>query len=565
MSMDGLCLHAATREIERALLGGRIDKIQQTERDELILSVRSNGANHRLLLNASAADARVQLTDSKKQSPADAPAFCMLMRKRITGGRFLSFTQENMDRVLAIGIEASSELGDPARFTLYCELMGKHSNIILADAGGVVVDAIKRVGLSMSGARPMLPGLAYTPPPSQEKRDPRTVLEEDFLSATSGAGNSARALSQAFFGLSPQTAQRLIDLCGVGGLARFFGEFEKKNDVCILLGEDGEARDVLPFHPVGEPFESMASLAAAFDALYSRREGSAWIARHGASARKVIQNNIARCEKKLALYADALNDAAGMEKNRLFGELLTANLHSLRAGEAEAAVLDYYEDPPAPACIPMDARLTPGENAQRYYRKYQKQKAARDMALVRREEALAELSYLEGQLENLSNCTAQNELEELLEELRAEGYLKKERGERKKQKLPATKPMRFFSSDGIEMLVGKNNAQNDALTLKTALPNETWLHAKNMPGSHVIIRREGEPPERTLREAAVLAAFYSKARGSENVPIDYTPRKFVKKPAGAKPGMVIYTTNRTLYVTPDEALIKRMREAAQGE
>lgn len=561
MPMDGLSLYAAALEIKSALAGGRIDKIQQTERDELLLAVRNNGENYRLLLNASAAGARVQLTQSKKQSPADAPAFCMLLRKRITGGRLTSFEQENMDRVFAIGIEAVSELGDPARFTLYCELMGKHSNLILVDGEGTVVDSIKRVGVSMSGVRPVLPGLPYAPPPPQDKRDPRTASKEEFVLALSGVQSPDKALSQAFFGISTQTARALVETCGVGGLRAFFDAFEHRRDVCLLLDGQGQAHDVLPLFAAEMRAERMDSMGEAYDALFSRREGTAWITRHGAGARKVVQNNIERCAKKLALYANALNSAESMERDRLFGELLTANLHQLKPGAREAAVLNYYTEPPEETLIPLDARLSPGENAQRYYRKYQKQKAAREMALVQREETLAELAYLEGQLENLRNCTAQNELEELLEELRAEGYIKKEKGERKKQKLPPSKPWRFVSSDGIELLVGKNNRQNDALTLKTALPNETWLHAKNIPGSHVIIRKEGNVPERTLLEAAALAAFYSKARGSENVPVDYTPRKFVKKPAGAKPGMVIYSTNRTLYVTPDETLIKRLQGA----
>ncbi len=556
--MDGLCLYASVLEIGRALAGGRIDKIQQTEKDELILTVRGAGANYRLLINASASDARVHLSENKKQSPAEAPMFCMLLRKRITGGRLVSFEQANMDRVFAIGIEASSELGDPARFTLCCELMGRHSNIILVDGSGAVVDAIKRVSPAMSGARPMLPGIIYSLPPAQEKRDPRFASREDFLAAVSGAPNPQKAISQKFFGISTKTAAALLESFGADGLRRLFDEIGQKAEACLELDGQGEPRDVLPFRPAGEAYEPMESIGRAYDALYEQRERTGWIRRHGASARKVILNNIERCEKKLELYADVLNAGESIEKNRLYGELLTANLHRLKAGSDSAAVLDYYCDPPAQVLIPTDPQLMPGENAQRYYRKYQKLKAARDMAALQREQTLAELDYLEGQLENLANCTAENELEELIEELRAEGYIKKDRGERKKRKLAPSRPMCFISSDGVEMLVGKNNAQNDVLTLRTALPNEIWLHAKNIPGSHVIIRGGGEPPENTLREAAALAAYYSKARGSDNVPVDYTPRKYVKKPSGAKPGMVIYTTNRTLYATPDETLIKRL-------
>ncbi len=564
MSMDGLGLYASALEISTALTGCKIEKIQQTEKDELILSARNNGANYRLLLNVSASDARVHLTQIKKQSPAEAPMFCMLLRKRITGGRLVNFNQVNMDRVLAIGIESSSELGDPTRFTLYCELMGKHSNIILADENGTIVDSIKHISLSMSGVRPILPGMNYQPVPSQDKLDPRVAPQEAFFQAVSGAQNPAKAIAQTFFGISPKTAEMLLNAVGIDGLYCYFQEFSQTAKVYSLPDQNGGLRDVLPFKPCDEESIKMDSVGAAYDALYEERERTDWIKRHGTSARKVIQNNIERCEKKLELYADALNATDSMEKNRLCGELLTANLHQLKTGGTCAAVLNYYTDPPEQMLIPLDAQLTPGGNAQRYYKKYQKLKAAREMALVQRVQTLDELAYLEGQMDNLGNCTAQNELEELIEELRAQGYIKKVKGERKKQKLPASKPMRFVSSDGIELLVGKNNAQNDQLTLKTALPNEIWLHAKNIPGSHVIIRREGEPPQTTLIEAAAIAAFYSKARGSENVPVDYTPRKYVKKPSGAKPGMVIYTTNRTVFVTPDETIIKRLQQGARA-
>lgn len=564
MAMDGLCLYASMLEITSKLTGGRLDKIQQTEKDELILTVRGMGANYALLINASANDARVQLTQIKKQSPADAPMFCMLLRKRLMGGRLVSFEQQNMDRVLAIGIEASSELGDMARFTLYCELMGKHSNIILADASGVVVDSVKRISPAMSGVRPVLPGLVYSLPPAQDKRDPRQAEKEDFIKALSGAQNPAKVLSQAFFGIAQKTAEALIESVSMDGLRGYFDGLGDKVEAYIALDESENPKEVYPFAPKGERVEKAESIGAAYDALYLARERTEWIKRHGPSARRVIQNNIERCEKKLELYADALNATSSMEEARLYGELLTANLHQLKGGMGSAAVLNYYAEPQETIAIPLDAKLTPGENAQRYYKKYQKLKAARDMALVQREQTLAELAYLEGQLENLSNCTVENELEELIDELRAQGYIKKDAAAKKKHKLPPSKPMRFVSSDGIEILAGKNNAQNDMLTLKLALPNETWLHAKNMPGSHIIVRREGEIPERTLFEAAVIAAYYSKARGGENVPVDYTPRKYVKKPSGAKPGMVIYTTNRTLFATPDESLVLRLIQQARA-
>lgn len=558
MSMDGLCLYASVLDMRRELTGGKIDRIQQPEKDELLLSIRSASQNYKLLINVSAADNRVHITDERKQSPTDAPMFCMLLRKRITAGRILGFEQTNTDRVLSIGIETYNELGDLAEFTLNCELMGKHSNIILVSDNGTVIDAIKHVGFGMSSVRPMMPGVQYSLPPAQDKLDPLSAEKSDFEAALCAPTDPAKALSQAFFGISPQSAASLLDACGREGLADFFAAFRQSADAYVAVDENGAPTAVYPYKPRGMTVKETASIGEAYDLLYAERERTQWIKRHGASARKIIDNNIARCEKKLELYADALNAAESMEKNRLCGELVTANLHALKPGLAKVALDNYYTDPPEKTVIALDPLLTPGENAQRFFKKYQKQKAARDMAAVQREAALEELSYLEGQLDNLAKCTAENELAELIDELKAEGYIKAERGARKKQKLPASKPMRFVSSDGIELLVGKNNVQNDRLTLKTALPNEMWLHTKNIPGSHVIIRREGDIPDTTLYEAAVLAAFYSRARGGTSVPVDYTPRKYVKKPAGAKPGMVIYSTNRTIYVTPDEALVRRL-------
>lgn len=305
------------------------------------------------------------------------------------------------------------------------------------------------------------------------------------------------------------------------------------------------------------------SIGAAYDAFCAQHDIYERMQRHGASVRKVLQNNIERCEKKLSLYAEAMNATQSMERNRLYGELLTANLHSLKQNVKAAAVLNYYLDPPAMIEIPLDPRFSIGDNAQRYYKKYQKQKAARDMAGAQREQTLAELAYLEGQLDNLGKCAGDAELSELVEELREQGYLKREKGAKKTKKQEASKPMCFQASDGCARIyVGKNNRQNDTLTLRFAEGEDIWMHTKNIPGSHVIIKCNGEPSNQTLHEAAMLAAYYSRARGGANVPVDYTPRKYVKKPAGAKPGMVIYSTNRTAYVTPEEALIKTLRPVA---
>ncbi len=578
MSMDGLSLYSAMNELNKRLAGGKIDKIQQTDKEELLLMVRSLGQTYRLLINASAADNRVQLTELKKQAPSEAPMFCMLLRKRIAGGKIVRFEQERLDRVLKISIETYNDLGDLSVFALYCELMGKHSNIILANEKGVIVDAIKHVGLGMSSVRFVMPGLEYSAPPAQDKQDPSKASADDFSMAMCMVGMSiAKALSNAFFGLSPAVAAQLVARytdkteCTqlseaerkelAERLAAFYADMAQgKEKASAVLNALGETEAVYPFAISGSGIKLYDSIGEALDSLYINSDRREWAKRHGASARKVLQNNIERCEKKLALYADALNSGEQMEKCRLYGELLTANLHSLKSGTDTAAVDNYYADPVERIAIPLDRQLTPGENAQRYYKKYQKLKAARDMALVQREQTLSELNYLEGQLDNLTKCTAENELSELIEELKEQGYIKRDKGGKKKMKLAASKPMHFVSSTGTDIYVGKNNRQNDELTLRFASPNDIWMHAKNIPGSHVIVKGASEQDTATMTEAALLAAYYSRARGSENVAVDYTPRKYVKKPAGAKPGMVIYTTNKTAYVTPSEEAVAGLKE-----
>lgn len=578
MSMDGLSLYSAMNELNKRLAGGKIDKIQQTDKEELLLMVRSLGQTYRLLINASAADNRVQLTELKKQAPSEAPMFCMLLRKRIAGGKIVCFEQERLDRVLKISIETYNDLGDLSVFALYCELMGKHSNIILVNEKGVIVDAIKHVGLGMSSVRFVMPGLEYSAPPAQDKQDPSKASADDFSMAMCMVGMSiAKALSNAFFGLSPAVAAQLVARytdkteCTqlseaereelAERLAAFYADMAQgKEKASAVLNALGETEAVYPFAIAGGGIKLYDSIGEALDSLYINSDRREWAKRHGASARKVLQNNIERCEKKLALYADALNSGEQMEKCRLYGELLTANLHSLKSGTDTAAVDNYYADPVERIAIPLDRQLTPGENAQRYYKKYQKLKAARDMAIVQREQTLNELDYLEGQLDNLTKCTAENELSELIEELKDQGYIKRDKGGKKKMKLAASKPMHFVSSTGADIYVGKNNRQNDDLTLRFASPNDIWMHTKNIPGSHVIVKGASEQDTATMTEAALLAAYYSRARGSENVAVDYTPRKYVKKPAGAKPGMVIYTTNKTAYVTPSEEAVAGLKE-----
>ena len=573
MAMDGLNLAASVAECRR-IVGGRIDKIQQPEKDELAVNLRCGGENLRLLISASPEHCRMQLTNVKKENPIDAPAFCMLLRKRLAGGRIVYVEQPNLDRIVNIGIEAQNDLGDTVTFVLCAEIMGKYSNIILINEQGIVVDAIKRIGIGMSNVRTVLPGQKYEMPPAQDKADPTKASAEDFETVIAGAEGIRidKALSNAFFGLSPKMAAKLCenatDKCSCielspeerRELAEYLHSFYRRlsqGDVtpCVTLNDVGEPEGVLPFVPKEGEYRPAPTMSEALDRFYAETDNLQRMRRHGAGIRKILQNNIERCNKKIALYDDAIASEGDIEKLKLFGELLIANAYRIISGSSEAVVQNYYTDPPENVRIPLDARYSINDNAQKYYKKYQKAKAARDMAAQQRERALEELNYLEGQLYNLDKCTGDSELKELSDELMNEGYIKRPKDGRKGQKLPPSKPMCFISSDGIEIYVGKNNRQNDALTLKFAGPKDTWLHTKDIPGSHVIIRAEN-PPKTTLYQGALLAAYYSRGRGSENVPVDYTERRFVRKPSGAKPGMVIYTTNKTAYVTPDPIEVK---------
>ena len=578
MAMDGLSLAAVCCELS-CLVGGKIDKVNQPERDLLLLGVRAGGANHKLLLSAAADNCRVQLTKTAPPNPMDPPMFCMLLRKRIMGGRILSVEQPDLDRTLIIGIEARNELGDTVTLRLIAEVMGKHSNVILVNEQGIVQDAIRHVGISQSRVRMVLPGCTYEPAPPQVKQDPRTASREDFFAALAPEGRADKQLSAAFFGLAPTIA---AELCrrSVGDvplsaltegqkvqLAEDFATFYadvREGRFCphLLLDDFGAAIAVYPFKPAfSEAFLRPAeNMGDALDAFYADRDLRESLRRKSASLLKILQNNVERCAKKAELYREDLAAGERMDLYRLYGELLTANLHCVKKGSREAILDNYYEDPPKKIAVPLDESRSPSENAQRYFKKYQKARAAKSMAEGRLKEAMEELTYLEGQLDNLDKCTTLAELNELREELVKEGYVRPQPVKNKPQKAPPSKPLHYVSCDGIDIYVGKNNVQNDMLTLRFASPEDMWMHTKEIPGSHVIIKHPAESiPDSTLQEAANLAAYYSRARQGSMVPVDYTPKKFVKKPSGAKPGMVIYTTNRTAYITPDEAKVKRMR------
>ena len=568
MPMDGLTLSLVTRELREALVGGRVDRITQPERDELNILVRNHGRNQLLLLSASAGCARAHITREKKVSPLEPPMLCMLLRKHISGGRVRDVRQVNGDRILEVEFEHLDELGDSARKILICEFMGRHSNLIFVDGEGRILECARRVTESMSSVREVLPGLRYERPPAHGKT-PFDAPEADIVRALQEAsGPLHKAIAASISGLSVQTARELafraagnedahtqeLDMSSIApAVARALSEVQGEAAPALLFAETGEPVDVVAFPYLSRAAlrsERFETISEAMDAFYRARDRAERIKQKSAALHRVLKNNIERCERKLALQQEALLGSERMEEYRVKGELLTASLHLAKKGMKSVTIPNYYEEGAPGLEVQLDEKLSPGQNAQRYFKLYQKARSAKRLAAEQVEKTTEELNYLEGQMLNLSACEEESELAELREELEKYGYVRKNHNRRQMKKLEPSRPMRFDSPTGIPILVGKNNLQNDKLTF-TAEPNEWWLHAKDMPGSHVIVL-SADPDEETLHMAARLAARYSKGASAGKVPVDMTRRRYVKKPAGAKPGFVIYTNQKTVLAEPWE-------------
>jgi predicted ribosome quality control (RQC) complex YloA/Tae2 family protein len=520
-----------------------------------------------LLLSASADCARAHLTSVKKNNPLEPPMLCMLMRKHIVGGRVTYVRLAESDRILEIGIEHFDELGEKTEKRIICEFMGRHSNIIFAGADLRIIDSARRVNEQMSSVREVLPGLRYERPPAHGKIPFDCTTEDALWDALAGKrGPLKSAIAKAVSGISAQTAAELafraagseeafleeIDVRAAAvAIAHALQNIESEFAPGVLCAADGVPVDVVAF-----PYKSRASLAAtrfatiseALDAYYQSKDQAERIKQKSSAIHRVLKVNIERCEKKLALQKEALLGSEKMEEYRRLGDIITASQYLIKKGQKTAELTDYAADGMPIVTVPLDEKLSPAQNAQRYYKLYQKARSARTLAAEQLEKTEEELNYLEGQMDNLGKCEAEPELFELRQELEKMGYVNASHNRRQIKQLPPSQPMRFESPKGRAILVGKNNLQNDKLTF-TAEPDEIWLHAKDMPGSHVIIPG-GEPDDETLSMAARLAAKYSTGGTGSNVPVDYTRRKYVKKPSGAKPGFVIYTHQRTLFVNP---------------
>ncbi len=582
MAFDGVVLHAVKEELKACLLGGRVDKIYQPEKDEILLSIRNRGEHYKLFLSADATYPRVHLSEESFVNPDTPPLFCMLLRKHLGAGKITDISQMKSDRILKICVETYNELGDLCEKALYIEIMGRHSNMILVSEKGLVIDSVKRVDLTVSSKRQLLPGLFYEPAPGQDKLDfsdyEPALVKEALLKKEDIRAD--RFLMDTFLGVSP-VVSREIAFRTFGGTDEILsaGEMEKRAALynqtelffqavnegnfqpCIV--EDGGIPKFfscvwLSQYEGGFTLKEYPSVSRMLEEFYRQLHLKRKMGQHSHNLAKHLTSHIDKLYKKIGIHRQTLLESRDREQDRLFGELITANMYRLQGGESELFAENYY-DGNRRVTIPLDPQKTPAQNSQQYYKKYQKMKTAAKMAEEQLKKAEQELYYLESVQNGLTLITTKDELSEIAEELANAGYMKASGGKKKKRE--KTQWQEFVSSDGFPILVGKNNHQNDQLTFQVAKPRDLWLHVKNYPGSHTLVVTEGRPvTDTTLYEAAVLAAVHSKANNAGKAEIDYTEIKFVKKPPGAKPGMVTYTNFKTVLVPPDVQVAERCRK-----
>ncbi len=569
MPLDGVVLAGIRSEIKK-ICGARVDKIYQPERDEIIIKFRGYGASYNLLLSACANAPRVHFTNQAKENPLQAPMFCMVLRKNLNG-KLCDCIQPKFERILELWFDTVNEMGDNVKKRLIVEIMGKHSNIILVDEDGTVIDSAKRVTLEMSSVRQILPGRTYVAPPS-DKLDPLTQDESLFDCIINEQARAYKnSIYQSFNGISPLAATEICHRARVESgfspnsdaaaqnsaraIAQQFSGFvneikkEEFNPLIYDLGKGGEFYSLALKMYESLPSRTFETVSVMLEEYYREKETRFRLSQKSADVSKIISQNIERCVKKTELFERTRNEIKDLEKERLYGELLTANIYRIQAGQDVAVVENYYDQ--STVSIPLDKSKTPTENAQAYYKKYQKnkrtEKALEEQSAQNREELL----YLESVMSAIESCFEEVDIEEIRDELRELGYIKK--GVKKQKRQKKAQWLHYKSEDGFDIYVGKNNKQNDELTMRFAEGNDIWLHTKNIPGSHVIIRtNNSEPPAKTIEEGAMLAAYFSKAQNGSMVPVDYTKKRHVKKPAGSKPGFVIYETNQTAYVTPSK-------------
>lgn len=572
MALDGIVMANLTFELATAFVGGKIAKIAQPEADELLLTIKNNGATRRLLISAGASLPLLYITDENKPAPMTAPNFCMLLRKHIGNGRIVSITQPGLERILNITVEHLNELGDLCRKKLIIELMGKHSNIIFCHENDVIIDSIKHIPASVSSVREVLPGRPYFIPDTMQKLDPLSFTQDDFLTQViSKPLPCAKALYSGITGISPLVAEEICFLSSVdsGRIANQLSKTEADllyQTICNMI-KAIQAHNFTPsiyyddndipaefasvsLHSCSDyECEEFETISEVLETFYASRDKATRIRQKSFDLRRIVQTALDRSRKKYDLQIRQLKDTEKRDKFRIYGELLNTYGYELIGGEKQLTALNYYTN--EEVTIPLDETLSARENANRYFDKYNKLKRTYEALTSLIEETKTEVEHLESISTALDIALYEEDLTQIKEELREYGYVKK-RGPKDKKAKITSRPMHYLSSDGFHLYVGKNNYQNEELTFKFAIGNDWWFHAKGIPGSHVIVKTEGkELPDRTYEEAARLAAYYSKGRENDKVEIDYIEKKHVKKAPGGKPGFVIYHTNYSMLVSPD--------------
>ncbi len=565
MPLDGLTLGYIARELNDKLAGGRIDKVTQPFKDMLVLLIRNQGENHRLLIAAGPTYTRMHLTRNTYENPQQAPMFLMLMRKHIQGGRILNIVQLNGDRLLRIDISALSDMGDPQEKSFYFEAMGRHTNLTLVQ-NGIIIDAIRHVTDDMSRVRIMLPGLPFDMPPAQDKLSPAEANAEQLLArlqqqsgrldkqlADSISGLSSGSAREIAFRLTGQETPLIQDIGDLPALVQRLADFLQSLPAlyapCLIRGEDNVPVDAFPFPFLtrqGSSAEHCATLSEAIDTLYYEKDRHDRMTQRAAALRRTLKNALSRCENRIAAQQEELSAAEHMEQHRVAGELLTAFGHMVDKGADKAELPNYYDNN-QPLLIALDPALSAAQNAQRYFKKYRKANVARRMAGEQIALAQEDMRLLEDALYFLESAQGGDDLREIRQPLYDKGLLKIPSQDKKIKKPAQAKPLRYLAADGTPISVGRSSGQNELL-LKTAQGDDMWLHAKDMPGSHVIIHAQGKAisPD-TLHQAALLAAWHSKGYGV-SVPVDYTLRRYVKKTPGAPAGFVTFTNNKTLLM-----------------
>ncbi|MGS2776788.1 Rqc2 family fibronectin-binding protein [Robertmurraya sp. GLU-23] len=569
MSFDGLFTRAITKELSEALRGGRINKIHQPFKNEIVLVIRAGGKNHKLLLSVHPSYARAQITKESYENPNEPPMFCMLLRKHLEGYILEDIHQVGLERMIVLDVKGRNELGDLSSKQLVIEIMGRHSNIILIDkTRNMILDSIKHVSYALNSHRAILPGQEYKLPPAQNKYNPLEATEEDVLKRVDfNAGKMDKQLVEQFAGLSPLLAREIVYEAGIVNRntlpKAFINRMEKiqthQYEPSIMSAHGKEMFYLFPMTHTSGEVQTFSNMSDMLDRFYFGKAERDRVKQQGNDLERLIINERDKNKKKIDKLHKTLVDAQNAEEFQLFGELLTANLYAVEKGMTSVEVINYYDENAGMVTIPLDPQKSPSDNAQRYFTKYQKAKTARRIVQEQIEKANEEVLYFETLIQQMETASIKD-IEEIRQELIEEGYIR-DRHKNKSKKQIVAKPVldQYVSSDGTDILVGKNNKQNDYLTNKVASRDDIWLHTKDIPGSHVVIRSK-TPSDSTILEAANIASYFSKARNSSSVPVDFTQVRHVKKPNGAKPGFVIYDNQQTVYVTPDENLIIQLKK-----